>query len=440
MERRNVWADRGFIYVLGPTPALTPGGKEDWDGGVLESSGVFKDGNTYYWYYHAWSADEKLWPSGYRVGVATAPTPLGPWRKYEKNPILDHGPRGSWDDSWVACAVVLKEGAYDIKGGTEKYYMFYSASGSGSETVDIGLAVADNPLGPWRKYEKNPIVEDFGYLGGVVKVGGKFYMYTEHPIGVTDQGPFCVAVADRPEGPWKKYEGNPILKPGDWGSWDDGGFSEAGVTYRDGVFHVFYGGTKTTKLESVGYAYSFDGYNFIKYPGNPVIDRAKIPDCSALAEVHHLIEPPYIYVFHTLRYISRGGEDLAVQVLVPTGIPFKISFPILSLGGMEAGEVSELKNCLPVSLEHASTLALTTKCTYSRDAKAGVRVHVRSSPDGLDYDTVDLHSFDIDYKPGKTVQKTVGLKTEAKFIKVIVENLDNENAIPRVNITATVGG
>ncbi len=97
----------------------------------------------------------------------------------------------------------------------------------GPSRWDIGLAVANSPVGPWKKYEGNPVVEDFGYLGGVVKVNGKFYMYTQYPVEVTDQGPFCVATADRPEGPWTKYDQNPILTPGDWGAWDDGGYSEA---------------------------------------------------------------------------------------------------------------------------------------------------------------------------------------------------------------------
>ena len=54
-----------------------------------------------------------------------------------------------------------------------------------------------------------------------------------------------MATAERPEGPWTKFEGNPILTPGDWGAWDDGGYSEARVRYHEGVFHWFYGGTKT---------------------------------------------------------------------------------------------------------------------------------------------------------------------------------------------------
>jgi len=235
----------------------------------------------------------------------------------------------------VDCVCVMKEGAYDLLPEQTTYYMWYSAGGPTGR--HIGLATASSPLGPWKKYEGNPVVEDFGYLGSVAKVNGKFYMFTQYPVEVTDQGPFCVATADRPEGPWAKYDRNPILTPGDWGAWDDGGYSEAGVRYNDGVFHWFYSGTKTMKLESIGYAYSFDGYNWTKYPGNPVIPLTRVPDASGFAEVKHLIEPP-IYIYHTLRYFSNlhneegewATEHLAVQVLSTTP-NFRLPFPIMQL-------------------------------------------------------------------------------------------------------------
>lgn len=72
------------------------------------------------------------------------------------------------------------------------------------------------------------------------------------------------------------------------------------MRYNDGVFHWFYGGTKTLKLESIGYAYSFDGYNWTKYSGNPGIPLSRIPDASGFAEVKHLIEPPFIYPLSTI--------------------------------------------------------------------------------------------------------------------------------------------
>ncbi|MQY62917.1 MAG: family 43 glycosylhydrolase [Calditrichaeota bacterium] len=90
-------------------------------------------------------------------GVATAPTPLGPWTRHNQNPILDYGPDGSWDDNSVDCVSVMKEGAFDLKAGTEKYYLWYSGRNTDGSR-HIGLATASSPLGPWQKYEGNPIL------------------------------------------------------------------------------------------------------------------------------------------------------------------------------------------------------------------------------------------------------------------------------------------
>ena len=188
-----------FIQIPGPNPLLTPA-ENGWDKMYNEAADIFKDDNTYYLYYHA-SGD-----NGYQVGVATADHPLGPWKKYEKNPILELGAKDSWEPLHVACAFVLKE-------GPAKYYMWYSGMKQESEDSEgiwgIGLATASSPLGPWKKYENNPIMRHFGYVGGVVTHQGKYYLYTAHPIGSTgvDYSPMSLAIADNPEGPYVEYEG-----------------------------------------------------------------------------------------------------------------------------------------------------------------------------------------------------------------------------------------
>ena len=449
--RRNVLAEKGFIHILGPGPVLEPNEEKAWDDWVLESCDIFKDRNTYYWYYHAQGRDKEVWSEYYQIGVAIAPTPLGPWKKYEKNPVLEVGAEGSWDSRSVDCVVVMKEESYYVRRGTEKYYMWYS--GVGPTGRRMGLATATNALGPWEKYEGNPILEDFGFLGGVVKVDGKFYMYTQYPVTVNDNGPLCVATADKPEGPWKKYEGNPIIDRGDWGSWDAGGFSEARVKYHDGVFHCFYGD------RGIGYAYSFDGFNFTKYGRNPLITLDRVPDASGLAEASFLIEPPFIYVYHTLKYISssrRWSEDswsyiskgldwkeswiehLGIQVL-SIEPHFKIAMPVINIKTLGAKQTSRLQDCLPIGLQAASSLALETECTYDIGARAGLRLHVRASSDGVNYDTVDLYNFNIELNAGKTLKKTVELSPKSKFVKVIVENLDKSKTATSVNMTATLG-
>ena len=425
-----------FIQIPGPNPLLTPAAS-GWDKMYNEAADIFKDDDTYYLYYHA------MGDSGYQVGVATADHPLGPWKKYEKNPILKIGAKDSWEPLHVACAFVLKK-------GPDKYYMWYSGMKKGGENGEgiwgIGLATASSPLGPWKKYENNPIMEHFGYVGGVVNHKDKYYLYTAHPIGSTgvDYSPMSLALAEKPEGPYVEYENNPILKPDAWGSWDDGGFSEAEVYYHDGVFHMFYGGTKLhpTRIlsrESIGYAYSFDGINFTKYANNPVAICEMQPTGAAFSEVHAYQEGPLIYLFHTLRYNKRQGhEDLGVQVLA-TQRPFKVRMPILIKDSVKAGQTTSVDNCKPLCLDNITTLTLTVECKYGKKARP-VQVHVKSSYDGIKYDTIDRDTLVIPSMPDQKVQQTFEVKPNVKYIKVQVENTGNGDVIEDVSVYATLGG
>ena len=452
--KNNIFAERPLIHILGPSPAITPNPDPSAvDSKMLESGDVFKDNDgTWYWYYHAKSQDKERWPGSYRICVATAKDPLGPWKRYKGNPVLDLGEKGDWDGKKTACAAVMKEGGYDVKSADATYYMWYWSGGG-----NLGLATAKNPLGPWKKYEGNPIMrygeDGGGYIGSVTKIGDTFTMFVQSPVSAEDQGPFCIATAPKPEGPWTKYDGNsPVMTPGDWGAWDDGGFSEAAARYHEGIFHCIYGGTKAPKIEPLGYAWSFDAINWHKYQANPIVPLSRVPDASAFAEVHCFVEGSYIYVFHTLRFYTGEGtargipsgsgkwltEDLAVQVLT-IDPQFKVSFPILMMDSLGARQSSRIAACLPIGLEAASKLAIATECTYDSGAKAGVRIHVRGSDDGVHCDTIDMFSFDIDLQPGKTVRKTVNLSPNSKFAKVIVENLDKANAVKSVIVTTTVG-
>ncbi|MCH7558507.1 MAG: hypothetical protein IIB56_13760 [Planctomycetes bacterium] len=441
LRRKELVENGTFIQIPGPNPIITPGPDGAWDDGVTEAADAFKDVDTYYFYYHATGAGK-----GYRLGVASSTHPLGPFKKHGDKPVLDLGPAGSWDDKYVACAMVLKD-------GREKYYMWYSGHGSQRQhrKWSIGLATADHPLGPWKKYDGNPILEDFGYVGGVLKVKGKYHLYSAYPISSTgykgDYSPLALAVAETPEGPYAKYKGNPLMEKGDFGDWDDGGISEAEVLYHGGVFHMFYGGTQLygPRLESIGYAYSLDGYNFTKYLRNPVAVRQANPNAAAFAEVHAIIEPPFIYLYHTLRYEKRNNksfpwfEDLGVQVLV-TQRPFSLDMPVLNLERLGPNKSTALADSPPICLGNTTDVTLTAECTYTKKARRPIRVHIRASYDGVNYDTADLTSFYNDFKPGETARRTFELDTKVRFIKVIVENLDESEGVSDVRVIATLGG
>ncbi len=179
LNKQDSWADRWF-----------------WAPEVYYVNGKF------YMYY---SADE-------HICVATSDSPLGPFIQAEKKPMIagekcidnslfiddDGKPYLFFDrfndglNIWVAeleddlmtirtetmkkCINVsqeweevwprVNEGPFVLKHG-DRYYMTYSANSYESPFYGIGYATAEQPTGPWKKYESNPILQKPGELVGV---------------------------------------------------------------------------------------------------------------------------------------------------------------------------------------------------------------------------------------------------------------------------------
>ena len=80
---------------------------------------------------------------------------------------------------------------------------------------------------------------------------------------------------------------------------------------------------------------------------------------------------------------------MGIQVLV-TQTPFSLDMPVLNLESLEPQKSTSLKDSPPVCLSHINRLAITAECTYSKNAKKPITIHIVSSPDGMKYDTTDL--------------------------------------------------
>ncbi|MCR4920572.1 MAG: glycoside hydrolase family 43 protein [Bacteroidaceae bacterium] len=180
LHRDDVWGDHWF-----------------WAPEVYEVDGI--------WYMY-FTAEE-------HICVATATSPLGPFRQQEKKPMIasekcidhtlfrdDDGQAWLFFDRfndglnvWVAqleddlttlrpetmrpCIHVsqpweevwprVNEGSFVIK-HKGKYYMTYSANSYESPMYGLGCATATSPTGPWTKYEEdNPLLQRPGQLVGV---------------------------------------------------------------------------------------------------------------------------------------------------------------------------------------------------------------------------------------------------------------------------------
>ncbi|MES2775984.1 MAG: glycoside hydrolase family protein [Bacteroidota bacterium] len=101
-----------------------------------------------------------------RIGLATAPSLNGPWKRPDK-PLLEAGPEGAWDDHCTTNPAFIKHpnGQYWL------YYKSWNTKDYETATNPLirgnrkyGLAVADKLEGPYTKHEGNPVI-DFSAKG-----------------------------------------------------------------------------------------------------------------------------------------------------------------------------------------------------------------------------------------------------------------------------------
>lgn len=195
------WKDEGYAYKIGEK---TWGGSDFWAPEVVEYQG------KYYMYYTArWQKNNSL-----RIGVAVSDNPTGPFKDVYDRPMFDFGyaaidanvfmdedgakylyfsrdcsenvvdgrheshiygillnddmvsvkgepvlltrPEQEWELAsgpewlWNEGATVFKRNGI--------YYLMYSANCYDSSLYSIGYATAAHPLGPYKKYQHNPIV------------------------------------------------------------------------------------------------------------------------------------------------------------------------------------------------------------------------------------------------------------------------------------------
>ena len=125
-------------------PVMTPFGV--WDQRGYECGSLLKIEGKYWLYYTGIGADGKA-----RIGLATSED-LRSWSQYERNPIMDLGPPGSFDSRGVAFPSVLA--------GTRNYKMVYG--GYAPDSMQLGLASSYNGT-DWSKFPHDPVFRQRGF-------------------------------------------------------------------------------------------------------------------------------------------------------------------------------------------------------------------------------------------------------------------------------------
>jgi|SRR5581483_10403136 len=167
-----------------------------WEGSYIAANGSALLVNGQFWYWYVGGAKDLP-----RLGLARSAD--GRQFTKERNPVLDPGPRGSWDERGVADPYVVRSGAY--------FYLFY--------------------LGQDRARRQR--------LGVARSADGLHF---------------------------EKLRANPVLELGEDGAFDEQGLGEPAVWQSMGWYWMLYTGRNRSERRRMGLAQSRDGVAWRRLP------------------------------------------------------------------------------------------------------------------------------------------------------------------------------
>lgn len=137
------WQEQGVAVPRPPKP------KVGWRSVTTTDILVWED--KYYLYYQGFMEASGTRGDDCPVAVSYADSPYGPWIAHNEV-IIPNGGNGEWDQYSIHDPYPL------VRGG--KIYLYYKSDFDGDPRLVRmqGLAIADHPLGPFKKHPLNPVI------------------------------------------------------------------------------------------------------------------------------------------------------------------------------------------------------------------------------------------------------------------------------------------
>ncbi len=200
-------SDNGMDWTMySGNPVLVHEPFNGWmEATVYEPNVIHEDSLFRMWYT---SSDDPLLPGPIHIHHATSVDGLIWSKDTVNNPVISPGSNGSWDDVFVDSHCIIKVDTI--------YHMWYA-----------------------------------GANGTYVRIG-----HATSPDGVS----------------WTKDVNNPVLRNGTFSSWDYPRVEAPNVIFENNTYHMWYSGGDHSNWQ-IGYATSVDGVNWTKHAGNPVLKR-----------------------------------------------------------------------------------------------------------------------------------------------------------------------
>jgi predicted GH43/DUF377 family glycosyl hydrolase len=235
-EAAGVWT-----WETSPEPALRPGPDGRFDSvDALNPSVVFHN-KLYYNLYSGF--DGGTW----HTGLATSPDGIV-WEKQGR--VLS--PEG-WEGNYIAAnGALLHDGEmflYWYQAGTPPRIAL-ARSRDGRKWRKHSVPVLE--LGPRGSWDERGVADPYA-----VRYGGLYYLYY---LGQDRAARQRLGVARSADGvTWTKFRLNPVLELGEAGAFDENGLGEPAVWFSNGSYWMLYTGRDRAENRRMGFARSQDG-------------------------------------------------------------------------------------------------------------------------------------------------------------------------------------
>lgn len=236
-----------------PSPVMDRG--DSWDrADVLNPSVVFNNG-TYRNVYSGY--DGRTW----HTGVAESRDGL----RWEGRRLILSPDLKTWEGDYIAAngSALLADGnwMYWYQGGRVPR-IGLATSADGKTWTKRGEPVLD--AGPRGSWDERGVADPY-----VVRIGGVFYMYY---LGQDRARRQRLGVARSEDGlRWAKLRSNPVLELGEYGAFDETGLGEPAVWAEQGSYWMLYTARDKREWRRLGLARSQDGVRWQRVSTKPVL-------------------------------------------------------------------------------------------------------------------------------------------------------------------------
>ena len=174
---------------------------------------------------------------------------------------------------------------------------------------------------------------------------------------------------------------NPILQPGQAGSWDEIEINNASVSIINNTYHMWYSGIDFFDDNRIGHATSPDGINWTKDSLNPVLDHGNF----GTWDDEEVIHPFVLYENNTYKMWYNGQDGFTQRILYATSPDGRVwnrftQHPMLEPGSGGAWDNNELG---PLAVVHHENLY---HMWYTGWNNANfIQIGYATSPNGIDW-------------------------------------------------------